>query len=50
MNHNRHCKRSHGAAADTKRQQSSRKETTMQEYKDWDGNGRERRCQNDQND
>lgn len=32
-----HCKRSHGAAADTKRQQPSRKETTMQ-YKDWDGN------------
>ena len=38
MNHNRHCKRSHGAAAETKRQQPSRKETTMQEYKDWDGN------------
>ena len=39
---------SHRAAADTKRQQPSRKETTMQ-YKDWDGNGRERRWQNDKN-
>ena len=38
MNHDRYSKHSHGAAAETKRQQSSRKETTMQEYKDWDGN------------
>jgi hypothetical protein len=38
VNHNRHCKRSHGAAADTKRQQPPRKETIMQEYKDLDGN------------